>query len=232
MSLTLYIGPMFAGKSSTILGILRRNDAIKRKTLCLTSDKDTRYAVGKIVSHDHESYPARVVKKLSSVIHGRSFHIAHTIVIEEAQFFPDLKEFVILATETYLKEVIVVGLDGDSKRRPFGQILELIPYCDTVHKLTALCKTCGDGTPALFSHRKEAVLETAQVAVGAQDSYEALCRWHYLDAIKVSDAETYITAAVQKKTSSEVELNKALGRFGIEEGTRVFSEIIRRRLGF
>jgi thymidine kinase len=226
----MYIGPMFAGKSSTILGILRRNDAIERKTLCLTSDKDTRYAVGKIVSHDHESYPARVVKKLSSVIQGRTFHIAHTIVIEEAQFFPDLKEFVLLATETYLKEVIVVGLDGDSQRRPFGQILDLIPYCDTVHKLTALCKTCGDGTPALFSHRKEAL--EAQVAVGAQDSYEALCRWHYLDAIKVSDAETYISAAVQKKTSSEVELNKALGRFGIEEGTRVFSEIIRRRLGF
>jgi len=228
MSLTLYIGPMFAGKSSTVLGILRRNEAIKRSTLCITSDKDTRYATGMIASHDHECYPATSLKKLLPIAFSQSFHKAHTVVIEEAQFFPDLKEFALLATETYQKDVIVVGLDGDSLRRPFGQILDLIPYCDALHKLTALCKMCGNGEPALFSHRKTAA--TNQVSVGAQDSYEALCRWHYLDAVKVSDSEAYIVSSLAKKITPELELNRAIGRFGIEGGTRVFSEIIRRRL--
>ena len=53
MSLELLIGPMFAGKSSHILGTLRRHVFIGRNTLCITSSLDNRYsAAGRIVTHD------------------------------------------------------------------------------------------------------------------------------------------------------------------------------------
>jgi thymidine kinase len=86
--------------------------------------------------------------------------------------------FVLKAVEEDGKHVICVGLDGDSERRPFGDILKLIPYCDSIEKITSLCSECSDGTPALFSYRS---FETEdQVAVGAESMYKPLCRKHYL----------------------------------------------------
>lgn len=229
MSLTLYIGPMFAGKSSTVLGIVRRNDIIGRKTLCITNYLDNRYRKpGFITSHDNESRPAIAVNRLMPVVHRAIFHEADCIIIEEAQFFTDLKEFALDSTEVYGKEVIVVGLDGDSARKPFGQVIDLIPYCDAIHKLTALCTECRDGTPALFSHRKAHA--NSQISVGAQDKYEPLCRYHYLNAIFYKQVEDHISKACLEKLDSSLELKRCVHLFGTDHGSAVFSEIVRRRL--
>jgi len=165
---------MFAGKSTTILGILRRHAFIGRKTMCVTSSLDSRSS-SRIMSHDNESYPAIAVYQLMPLLSSKEFAESAAIIIEEAQFFHDLKEFVLAAIDT--KIVIVVGLDGDSNRRPFGQILDLIPFCDSVQKLTALCTRCGDGTPAIFTSRK--IPMATQVLVGAADLYEPVCRAHF-----------------------------------------------------
>jgi len=180
MSLDLYVGPMFAGKSSSILGILRRNAFIGRTTLCLTSSLDRRYTSdARIVSHDQESYPAVAAAELIPILSTPAFQAALCVIVEEAQFFPDLHVFALQAVEKYGKHVICVGLDGDSDRRPFGQLLELIPYADTVTKFHALCSRCRDGTKALSTYRKPGCV-TDQINVGTNDQYEALCRKHYL----------------------------------------------------
>ena len=198
MSLDLYIGPMFAGKSSAVLGLIRRNAVIGRQTFCITSSLDTRYtSVPSIVSHNHESSPATALSSLMPAINSPAFHTAECIIIEEAQFFPDLEEFVLLAVEHHRKHVICVGLDGDSKRRPFGQLLNLIPYADKIQKFTALCGHCADGTEAIFTHRRTSVIQ-AQVAVGGQDTYEPLCRRHYLEAETEAETDTSINTLIQQ----------------------------------
>jgi thymidine kinase len=182
MSLDLYIGPMFAGKSSSIIGILRRHAFIGRRTICFTSSLDKRYnSEGSIVSHDQVQYPAKALGLLLPELDTDEFCHAHSVVVEEAQFFSDLKEFVLAAVETYGKHVICVGLDGDAERRPFGQLLDLIPFADSVVKFKALCSRCSDGTDAIFTHRTAGPSET-QISVGAAEEYEALCRKHYLAA--------------------------------------------------
>ena len=181
MSLDLYLGPMFAGKSSAILGVVRRNEIIGRKTLCLTSALDTRYSTdARIVSHNKESYPAVAVNTLMPVICMPEFTTSECIVVEEAQFFPDLRDFALAAVEGCGKHVICVGLDGDSERRPFGQLLDLIPFADNVQKFKALCTDCRDGTEAIFTLRK-AGAPGDQIAVGGQDTYTPLCRHHYIE---------------------------------------------------
>ena len=101
----------------------------------------------------------------------------NTIFIDEAQFFEDLKKNVLYFVEKKHINVVIVGLDGDYNRNKFGEILDLIPYCDTCTKITALCKECNDGTPAIFTHRLNA--NDKQVEVG--NDYISLCRAHYLD---------------------------------------------------
>lgn len=46
------------------------------------------------------------------------------IVIDEAQFFPDLQEFCCKAADEDDKSVIVAGLNGDFRRQRFGQVIE------------------------------------------------------------------------------------------------------------
>jgi len=179
MSLDIYLGPMFAGKSSAVLSIIRRNTFIGRKTLCLTSSLDNRYGSSSIVTHDRESCPALATKTLLDLQQLTDFQKADCVIIEEAQFFTDLKEFVLKAVEVYHKHVICVGLDGDSRREPFGQLLELIPYCDYVTKLKALCPVCRDGKEAIFTFRVPGA-PTEQVNVAGADQYQALCRKHFL----------------------------------------------------
>lgn len=188
MSLEIIVGPMFAGKSSYLLSTIRRYTAIGWSVLTITSDIDTRYTTNAICSHNQEKYPARAVKVLTPLFQDPQYESANLIIIEESQFFDDLIEFVLHSVEQKHKFVVVVGLDGDSERRPFGKILELIPYCDKVTKVTSLCKMCANGTPALFTHRKTA--DTSVVHVGAAEQYEALCRKHYLQEKNICKVDT------------------------------------------
>jgi thymidine kinase len=114
----------------------------------------------------------------------REYAESKLVVIEEGQFFPDLVDFVLSVVDRDKKHCVVVGLDGDAHRRPFGQMLALIPLADKVEKLTAMCKLCGDGTPALFSAAISAEAATAaakgNVCVGAEERYAPMCRRHYL----------------------------------------------------
>ncbi|TNV75718.1 hypothetical protein FGO68_gene15707 [Halteria grandinella] len=97
------------------------------------------------------------------------------IGIDEGQFYPDLVERV----EAYLRKdkiIVISALDGTFERKPFGQIPELIPLCDDVIKLKAICMRCGDDAP--FSHR---LVQSKQIElVGWKDLYEPLCRHCYV----------------------------------------------------
>ena len=179
MSLEIVLGPMFAGKSSYILSSLRRYEAIGWPVLSVTSALDIRYESDAIHSHNHERHSAVSCELLSPLVLSTTFADARLIVIEEAQFFNDLYKFVEYAVDTCGKDVLVVGLDGDSERRPFGRIAEIIPLCDKITKLTAMCKRCGDGSPAIFTHRKDSA-DVSIIKVGS-DTYEALCRKHYIE---------------------------------------------------
>ncbi len=182
MSLTLILGPMFAGKSSELLGTIRKYSAIGWPCLVLTHSIDIRYSEKpQIVSHDSEKYPAIGVSNLETIFSMDSYINAKLIIIEEAQFFHNLKKSVLNMVEIDKKDVICVGLDGDADRKPFGEILDLIPYCDSVVKKTAFCRRCATPTPALFTYRKFQSVSTCQISVGGAEQYEPLCRKHYLN---------------------------------------------------
>ena len=48
--------------------------------------------------------------------------MVQAIAIDEAQFFPDLLEFCLEAAENDNKLVVIAGLDGDFRRKKFGQV--------------------------------------------------------------------------------------------------------------
>ena len=182
MSLRVVVGPMFAGKTSEIQSVVRRYGCLGKSVLVLTADIDNRYQsnVVAIVNHDKVTVPARAVsvERLVDVLAWPEFAAATAIVVDEAQFFVDcLIPFVRAAVDKHGKHVVVVGLDGDADKRPFGDVLALMTHADSIEKKTALCRHCGDGTPAIFT--RALVAHDAQVAVGGAEMYEPVCRRHY-----------------------------------------------------
>ena len=177
--ITLYIGCMFSGKTSELIKHCRKWMQIKdKKVLCINYSEDNRYSDAEyIISHNQDKIDCIKVKNLSEVpIEMILSH--HYIMIDEGQFFSDLKEYVLQWCEEYKKKIVIIGLDGDYKRQAFGQIIDLIPYVDDVYKLKALCELCNDETEALFTHRLSS--ENEQIVIG-NSNYIPLCRKHYLE---------------------------------------------------
>jgi thymidine kinase len=181
--LELIIGGMFSGKSSELIRRLKRYKAIDANVLVINSIKDTRSNVEVLQTHDMVTFDCIKSENLLMIVEDENYKNAHIIGIDEAQFFPNLLAFVKLALADS-KHIIVAGLDGDFKQNMFGDILHLIPLCDEVQKLTALCMECRDGTPGPFT--KRVCTECSdQELVGANEYYKAVCRYHLTDIIDV-----------------------------------------------
>jgi thymidine kinase len=177
MSLTILMGPMFAGKSSRILSLISRYAALDTPVLVVKHADDTRYSRNEIATHDGQRAPCISVRDLDD-LRLDDWSRFKVIIVDEAQFFHRLVPFVEWAVDTHGKHLYLVGLDGDSNRRPFGELLQCIPLADTVERLTAFCRRCANGTPAPFTYRRSGPHDQ-QVIVGGQDRYMALCRECY-----------------------------------------------------
>lgn len=170
------LGCMFSGKSTELLRRTDRYKAIGKNVLLINHIYDTRTNKS-IRTHSDIKQTAIKTDRLLNIFKLKVFNTSDVIGIDEAQFFPDLLEF-IKRTERLNKIIIIAGLDGDYKREPIGQILQVIPLCDHVVKLTAMDMIDKDGSPAIFSKRI-VKNNNDQVLVGSNESYVAVSRGNY-----------------------------------------------------
>jgi thymidine kinase len=186
--LELFLGPMFSGKTSKILEIYKQYKYCNVNVVVINHSSDIRYHESMLSTHD-KMIPCIQTELLlpiwnysqieEPIDENGKIHIsirnAEVILINEGQFFNDLYECVLLMLNEN-KKVYIAGLDGDFERNKFGTLLDLIPYCDKVCKLTSLCSICKNGTPAIFSLR--ITQEKEQMLVGS-DNYKPVCRYCY-----------------------------------------------------
>lgn len=170
--LELILGPMFSGKTTRLIEHYKAYKFIGKKIVVINYSLDVRYSEVALSSHDRIEIPCIFSRTLDATI----WQDADIILINEGQFFENLVPSVLEMIEKHDKRVYICGLDGDFKRRRFGAILDLIPYCDKVEKLNAFCSICRDGTLAIFSHRVSD--EATQIVIGS-DNYMPLCRGCY-----------------------------------------------------
>jgi len=171
--LEIFVGPMFSGKTSKLQEVYKQFKFCNISVEIINHCADNRYHENMLSSHDKIMIPCIQTERITDVMPKLSN--VEVVLINEGQFFDDLYSCVV----DMLKEnkmVYVSGLDGDFERKRFGQILDLIPMCDKVTKLTALCSMCRDGTPGIFSHRL--TKETQQMLIGS-DNYIPVCRKCY-----------------------------------------------------
>ncbi|XP_075647406.1 pentatricopeptide repeat-containing protein At4g16470-like [Castanea sativa] len=181
------LGACIWENAAEVRAVMRESGIIKESVAIIKSNKDTRYGLDSIVTHDGAKLPCLALPDLSSFREKfglDAYDQLDVIGIDEAQFFEDLYDFCREAADHDGKRVIVAGLDGNYLRRSFGSVLDIIPLADSVTKLTARCELCGKR--AFFTLRKTE--ETQTELIGGADVYMPVCRQHYVSGQVVKEA--------------------------------------------
>lgn len=175
MALEIVIGPMFAGKTTYALDLVRRYNQQGLRVLVIKPTLDTRFVnLNELTTHNGDSVPCYTTNTLNTITSDflEGFSV---VIIDEAQFFEGLIAFAEFAVDTHHKIVYFIGLSGDSNRRAFGELLNVIPLADKITQLRSQC-ACGD--PAFFTRRLQHGL--GQVAIGGSELYRPQCRFCYV----------------------------------------------------
>ena len=178
--LELIIGPMFSGKTSKLLEIYKQCIFCNIPVTIINHSFDKRYHETMLSSHDKIMAPCLQSEKISDLwflneTNNQNYNLIRNskfILINEGQFFEDLYDCVLDMLKEQ-KQIYICGLDGDFKREKFGRIIDLIPHCDKVTKLSSLCSICKNGTNGIFSMR---LTEEKQQTLIGSDNYIPVCR--------------------------------------------------------
>jgi len=167
MSIHVICGPMFSGKSTELLRLVKRHQLANKKCLIVKYVNDTRYSEEFVVTHDHqtsEKIDTIMVSQLKQV--DLNYDV---IGIDEGQFFKDIDLFAEQILETNIL-LIVATLDGDYNRRPFGNVYKILPLATSCKKLTAICN-CGEEAP--FTKR---IIDNSELElIGGAEIYTPTC---------------------------------------------------------
>ena len=187
MALNLIVGCMYAAKTTCLIAKYYECIDKKVFVVDYDTGNENKTYDSTLKNHNNEIIPCVKCNKLNNLINiykkRGNFQMSHEfdhhyhfntspdmyetvnnlltcdiILINEAQFFPDLVSFV----KEFLKKgkhIYVYGLDGDFKQDRIGFILDLVPLCDSIIKLKAKC-LCGNC--AIFSKRISSEIEQYQ----------------------------------------------------------------------
>lgn len=171
MSITLYLGPMFASKTTALL-----DKYVDKKTLAIKPILDDRFSAisaSAIFTHDGLSIPCITMETHMKFI---EHDIPEIVLIDEGQFFTNLAEacgfFAAKGCRVY-----VAALSGTSECRPWKPVSDLIPICDEiVHCKAKLCNRCRRGKASFTALRPEEGVKKGDILIGGAEKYEPVCR--------------------------------------------------------
>lgn len=198
-SLHIFVGPMFANKTSSMLKkVTEFADISKQRPLIINHESDKERSVGNGITgkgiSSHSSQYGGLSSKVDHIYTGQLCMVdvsKHNVIgIDEIQLYPDLYDTV----QYWLslgKHIYCSGLDGSFRGDNIGQVHKLLPISDTFTKLSAVCHLChqehsktGNITlptsfvPAPFTIKIGGDM-TKEIEQGGQDKYLPACRYHF-----------------------------------------------------
>lgn len=192
--LEITYGPMFAGKTSHLIekiyNFISFNQVHKNKNpkiLIINSTLDNRELnkIKNLTIHNNykkdflPSYVEHISVKNLLDLDDKKIEKYNYIAIDESQFFEDLDTFVHknLALDKYIH---LCGLIADSDKKPFGKLLDLIPYADEVYNLKAFCVYCRYWQKtAVFTKWIGEDVKKDKITIGGKGKYIPVCGKHY-----------------------------------------------------
>ena len=163
-------GSMFSGKTEELIRRMKRAQFANLKVEIFKPSIDVRYSEVEVVSHDSNAIQSTPVESAQNILLLATD--VDVVGIDEAQFFDDgIVEVCRKLADSGIR-VIVAGLDMDYMGVPFGPMPALMATAEYVTKVHAICVRCGD----LAHHSHRLTEDDKQVLLGAQDTYQPICR--------------------------------------------------------
>jgi thymidine kinase len=192
--LYFYYAAMNAGKSTTLLQADFNYRERGMETMLWTAAHDDRAGTGMISSRIAISAPAHSyspdIDLFDAVAEELKKRPLHCILVDEAQFLN--REHVLqlcrISDELNIP-VLCYGLRTDFQANLFEGSAALLALADALIELKAVCE-CG--RKAIMNLRVDekghAVAAGAQTEIGGNDRYIALCRRHFFERLRESEA--------------------------------------------
>ena len=194
MSCHAILGPMAVGKTTELVKRLSVENATGARVICINHIKDERCGKNEISTHS-VILNTKVLKciKLERLADFSDIANYDVIGIEEAQFFPDIDQFVRKWVLENRKMIIISALTGDFKLGVFGEVYKLLPlFGPNITSLTGRCVRCLakgksrfeciGGYTSLKAHEMQ--VGDSNVIIGGTDIYETLCLDCYIEQNK------------------------------------------------
>ena len=188
--LYFYYSTMNAGKSTVLLQSAYNYQERGMHTLLFTPAIDVRHAKGKI--HSRIGLNADTVtfdKDVDLFVHTRDKKALDPklacVLIDEAQFLD--KEHVLQLTRIVDElnlPVLAYGLRSDFRGEAFEGSLYLLILADNLVEIKTIC-FCGKKAimNARVDEQGRAVQTGEQIKIGGNETYVAMCRKHYKEAV-------------------------------------------------
>jgi thymidine kinase len=187
--LYFYYSAMNAGKSTVLLQSSHNYHERGMRTLLLTPGIDERAGIGKIASRiglSKEATPFAAEDDLLAAIrytHGQS--AIACVLIDEAQFLTRAQvEQLAQVADTLGIPVLCYGLRTDFQGNLFPGSAALLGWADNLIELKTICHCGRKATMNLRTDTEgRPIKEGAQVDIGGNERYVAMCRKHFVAAM-------------------------------------------------
>ena len=168
-------GPMFSGKTTRLIELFYENN--NKNIMIFNHNIDNRYNKESfITTHNLEKIKCNQIENIHDIEKNNEYNNTDVIMIDEIQFFCDIKDIIMKMVDVDNKHVIIAGLLTDANRNIFGNMIDLIPYADVYEQKYSKCYFC-DINKGIFTLRK---IESKNIIdVGSSDKYISVCRDHF-----------------------------------------------------
>jgi thymidine kinase len=192
--LYFYYAAMNAGKSTTLLQADFNYRERGMETMLWTANLDDRAGVGMIGSRIALNAPAQTYRPDADLFAAVSEELKkrklHCILVDEAQFLTrDHVVQLCRVADDLSVPVLCYGLRTDFQGNLFEGSAALLALADSLVELKAVCECGRKATMNLrVDTEGHAVAAGAQTEVGGNDRYVALCRRHFFERLRESEA--------------------------------------------
>jgi len=182
MSLQAVVGPMFAGKTSSVVRKYTANTKLGRSVVIVKPSFDNRYAEDHVVTHDGLVAPAIKVRSVADIDRTQSVYIFDEIQFFDEPMFSGDVVALIMDLRGRGCTIFVHGLDLDWKGDPFPVTSRIVNIADSTLYLTAQCAVAGCQRCADRTYLKTSCRDgTGAIRLGGHQEYEARCTRHWQD---------------------------------------------------